>query len=367
MAVISVMRTFTPVTLRRLPPKPAVSVLISCFNYAAYVGQAIESVLDQTYPAAEIIVSDDASHDNSCEVIESYVSRGLGVRLLRNPHGGMAANLNSAYRNCSGDIICLLDADDVFLPGKIEAMVNAFHAHPEAGFAIHPASMVDRQMRARGMYPLLSPLPEGDCAQTIYDNSGILMGLPPTTNLTLRREVADRIFPIGLEYTGYAEQIIHRLAPLMTEVCAVDIPLALWRLHGRNDQNSTRITSRRLERELKIMDSLWLEQKYYIESLDASLARRFPPLNRNPLYLKMNYMRHRLNRDPAMRQAHIDLCRYGLRTNSKMDQFWRYSNHLPHPLFQRAVDLLLSQSVWKQLVTRTFRWKGLRVAINQRS
>ena len=122
-----------PVALKSLPHRPSVSVLITCFNYGAYVGQAIESALEQTYPPAEIIVSDDASQDNSCEVVESYVSRGLGIRLLRNPHGGMAANLNAAYRNSTGDVICLLDADDTFLPGKVEAVVNAFHAHPRAG------------------------------------------------------------------------------------------------------------------------------------------------------------------------------------------------------------------------------------------
>src|SRR5262249_9652582 len=148
-------------------------------------GQAIESALEQTYPPAEIIVSDDASQDNSCDVVETYVSRGLGVRLLRNPHGGMAANLNAAYRNCTGDIICLLDADDTFLPKKIEAVVDAFCANPQSGFAVHRAVMVDNQKRARGLYPLLSALPSGDCSQITYDNSGILMGLPPTTNLAL--------------------------------------------------------------------------------------------------------------------------------------------------------------------------------------
>ncbi|MGC2400872.1 MAG: glycosyltransferase family 2 protein [Acidobacteriaceae bacterium] len=348
---------FVPVPLKDLPAKPSVSVLITCFNYGAYVGQAIESALDQTYPPAEIIVSDDASQDNSCEVVDTYVSRGLGVRLLRNPHGGMAANLNAAYRNCSGDIICLLDADDTFLPEKIEAVVNAFRANPQAGFAIHRAILVDNQKRARGLYPLLSALPTGDCAQMTYDNCGILMGLPPTTNLALRREIADRIFPIPVEYTGYAEQMFHRLAPLMTGLCAVDEPLARWRLHGANDQNSTHITSRRLERELKIMDSLWLEQKRYLEGVDMTLAQSFPPINRNPLYLKMNYMRHRLNNDPAMRLAHGDLCRYGLRADSKVDRFWRYSNRLPRPMFQRAIDLLLTQSVWKQMVNRVMRGK----------
>jgi glycosyltransferase involved in cell wall biosynthesis len=357
MAVPSVSSNLVPIALKSLPSKPSISVLISCFNYAAYVGQAIESALEQTYPPSEIIVSDDASHDNSCEVIESYMSRSRSIRLLRNPHGGMAANLNSAYRDCSGDIICLLDADDTFLPGKIEAVVNAFYAHPQAGFAIHSATMVDNQKRARGVYPLLRALPSGDCARSTYDNSGILMGLPPTTNLALRREVADRIFPLPVEYTGYAEQMIHRLAPLMTELCAVEAPLARWRLHGQNDQNSTRITARRLERELKIMDSLWLKQQKYIEGVDASLARSFPPLNRNPLYLKMNYIRHRLNNDRATRQAYRDLCRYGLEAGSTVDRFWRYSNRLPRPLFQRAVDMLWTQSVWKQMVTRAVRGK----------
>jgi hypothetical protein len=181
------------------------------------------------------------------------------------------------------------------------------------------------------------------------------MGLPPTTNLALRREIADEIFPIPVEYTGYAEQMIHRLAPLMTELCAVDEPLAHWRLHGHNDQNSTRITARRLERELKIMDSLWLAQKRYLEGIDAALARSFPNVEHNALYLKMNYIRHRLNNDPATRQAYADLCRYGLRKNSKIDRFWRFSNRLPRPLFQQAVDLLLTQSVWKQMVTRAIR------------
>jgi hypothetical protein len=71
----------------------------------------------------------------------------------------------------------------------------------------------------------------------------------------------------------------------------------------------------------------------------------------------MNYMRHRMNNDPAARQAYTDLCHYGLRANSKVDRFWRYSNRLPRPLFQRAVDLLLTQSVWKQMVTRAIRGK----------
>ena len=344
-----------PVALGSLPEKPAVSILITCFNYEAFVGRAIDSALDQTYPPTQVIVSDDASTDNSCGVVEAYVQRDPRVRLLRNPHGGMAANVNAAYRASSGDILCLLDADDTFMPGKLEAVVQSFQENPRAGFGIHRASMVDHQGSERGTYPLLSTLPTGDCARITYENSGILMGLPPTTNLSLRREVAERIFPIPVQYTGYAEQMIHRLAPLMTELCAVDAPLAHWRQHGQNDQNATRITVRRLERELKIMDALWLDQKSYLDSVDPQLGRDFPPIGRTPLYLRTNYIRLRLAKDPAAHQAHVDLCRYGLDQHSKVDLFWRQSNYLPLPLFDRAVNLLLTQSVWKQMVGRAFR------------
>ncbi len=143
----------------------------------------------------------------------------------------------------------------------------------------------------------------------------------------------------------------------MTELCAVDSPLAQWQLHGQNDQNADRITSRRLERELKIMDSLWLEQKHYLERVDVALAESFPPIGRNPLYLKMNYIRHRLNEDAARHQAYHDLCHYGLPEKTKVEMFWRYSNRLPRPVFQRAVDLLLTQSVWKQMLTLALRGK----------
>jgi glycosyltransferase involved in cell wall biosynthesis len=140
MAVESAASKFAPIILKSIPKKASVSVLITCFNSAAYVDQAIDSVLQETYPPVEIIVSDDDSHDNSCAVVESYISRGFGIRLLRNPHGGMAANLNAAYRNRSREVICLLDADDAFLPGKIEAVVNAFLAHPRQALrSIGPA------------------------------------------------------------------------------------------------------------------------------------------------------------------------------------------------------------------------------------
>ena len=341
-----------PLPLDPLRANPAVSVLITNYNYGRFLRQAIESALGQSYPPTEVIVSDDGSQDDSCEIAESYIQRGEPVTLLRGKHQGMAGSLNAAFRASSGEIVCLLDADDYFLPGKIEAVVSAFRSAPEAGFAIHRAQMIDRHSRQRGVYPLLSSLPRGDCLEATLHNAGVLMGLPPTSNLSLRHEVALSIFPIPENFSGYAEQVIHRIAPLVTSICAIDKPLSVWRLHGTNDGNSAHVAAERLERELGYMRDLWFEQSNYLQARNPALAKHMPALESNPLYMRMRYMELKLLGDSAARECHSALCALSEPKRSPVDFFWRHSLYLPRPLFQKCVDLLQTQSIWKEWLAR---------------
>jgi len=341
--------------LKPLHASPSVSVLITSYNYGRFLGQAIQSALHQSYPLKEVIVSDDGSQDNSCEIAEDYSRRGEPVKLLHGKHQGMAGSLNAAFKASSSEIICLLDADDYFLPGKIEAVVSAFRSEPEAGFAIHRAQMIDQHDRQRGVYPLLSSLPRGNCMEATLQNAGVLMGLPPTSNLSLRREVALSIFPIPENFYGYAEQVIHRIAPLVTSICAIDKPLSVWRLHGRNDGNSARVAEERLDRELSYMHDLWFEQKNYLKERNPELAKRLPALETNPLYMRMRYMQLKLSGDPTARKCHSALCALLKPNRSPVDFFWRHSLDLPRPLFQKCVDLLQTQSIWKEWLARAVR------------
>ena len=338
--------------LNPLPASPAVSVLITSYNYGCFLAQAIDSALGQSYPPKEVIVSDDGSKDNSCEIVESYIHRGKPVKLLRGKHQGMAGSLNAAFRASLGEIVCLLDADDYFLPGKIEAVVSAFRSEPQAGFAIHRAQMVDRHNRHRGVYPLLSDLPQGDCLEATLHNAGVLMGLPPTSNLSLRRRVALSIFPISENFFGYAEQVIHRIAPLVTSICAIDKPLSVWRLHGKNDGNSDSVSAERLERELGYMRDLWFEQNNYLQTINPQLAKHMPALESNPLYMRMRYMELRLLGDSSARECHSALCALSEPTRSPVDFFWRHSLYLPRPLFQKCIDILQTQGIWKEWLAR---------------
>ena len=94
---------------------PKVSVIIPNYNYNSYVGQAIKSVLAQTYPAHEIIVIDDGSWDDSVITISKYP-----VTLIRQSNQGVAAARNNGARQANGDYLIFLDADDRIQPRFIE-------------------------------------------------------------------------------------------------------------------------------------------------------------------------------------------------------------------------------------------------------
>jgi GT2 family glycosyltransferase len=107
--------------------KPMVSIIIPCFNAEKTAGEAIQSALDQTYANKEIIVIDDGSTDGSLNVIRSFGDR---IRWENQPNRGAPAARNRALQLAQGQLIQLLDADDILYPTKVEEQVKRF---PEAG------------------------------------------------------------------------------------------------------------------------------------------------------------------------------------------------------------------------------------------
>ncbi len=96
-----------------------ISVVIPTFNGEAWIGQAIDSVLEQSYRAQEIIVIDDGSTDSTAAVVRS---RGPAVRLIQQVQSGTATARNRGITESNGDWISLLDHDDYFLPVKLERL-----------------------------------------------------------------------------------------------------------------------------------------------------------------------------------------------------------------------------------------------------
>lgn len=107
---------------------PLVSVVIPVFNAAAYLREAIDSVLGQDYPAMDVILVDDGSDDGGLEIMRSYGER---VRVIRQDRAGPAAARNIGIRAARGDYLAFHDADDVWMPGKLTAQMRFMQAHPE--------------------------------------------------------------------------------------------------------------------------------------------------------------------------------------------------------------------------------------------
>jgi len=116
---------------------PLVSVVIPVWNAENFFAEAIESVLAQTWPHWELLLADDGSTDASPEIARSWAARHPGkIRCLEHPgrvNRGESASRNLGLRAGRGDFFAFLDADDVWLPVKLERQVPLLAARPEAG------------------------------------------------------------------------------------------------------------------------------------------------------------------------------------------------------------------------------------------
>lgn len=112
------------------PAAPTVSVVIPSYNHARFLGEAIDSVLVQTYRDVEIVVVDDGSTDDTADVAARYP----GVVYVRQENQGLAAARNAGTRSSRGGFLVFLDADDRLLPNAIEAGLACFARHPDAAF-----------------------------------------------------------------------------------------------------------------------------------------------------------------------------------------------------------------------------------------
>jgi glycosyltransferase involved in cell wall biosynthesis len=348
-----------PLELPKLPDNPLVSVLIANYNYAKYIGKALENMLCQTYPHFEVIICDDGSTDDSREIIEQYASRDSRIKFVFKENGGVASALNTAYLQSSGQIICLLDADDTYLPEKLQRVVKAFTTNPEVGFVAHRVFRIDAKGRRQGVLPLFALVPSGWHGPMLLQNGGILPDMPSCSGLSFRREVAQRIFPLPEDFRRNADEIFMRLAPLMTQVIGMDQALSEVRCHGSNTTITSKITPEIIDRELKMWEKQWQLQRQYLLTIDSELARDFASLETNPSVLLIRYIQARLQGDRNFALLYQSLVKYdGLGQHSRTRirrWFWKNSIFLPQPIFILALDLFMGQNLIKRVIGKLTR------------
>ena len=205
-----------------------VSVLINNHNYGLYVGQAIESVLNQSYQNFEIIIVDGASTDNSREIIMSYVERfPERITAVFKPASGQAAAINVGFHLSTGDIIAFLDSDDYFYENKLEKIAAL---HEQYDFIGNARKTLDYRKR---LIDVIAPLDKYALRPILFRKYGYIYTYNLITScISARRELLSKILPLPEgEYVTFADAYIKVMAQYYSNIKYIRDPLTFYRTH----------------------------------------------------------------------------------------------------------------------------------------
>jgi glycosyltransferase involved in cell wall biosynthesis len=254
--------------------KPLITVLITNYNYDCYLKESINSALNQTYSNLEIIVVDDGSTDTSREIISSYKSK---ITPVFKENGGQASAVNSGFAISRGEIICFLDSDDVWLPTKVEKVVEAAHHYPNAIVIYHKVQNTDKIGTPTGKpWPPYKVI-RGDISKKVARTGG-WWPFPPSTALSFTRSFLSKAMNIPEEeYRFSAEPYLTDLAPFFGEIVGIDQVLSLFRMHGANNwSNPINLEKRALQNHEVRVKVLNDALKDFGVNVEVSLADHWP-------------------------------------------------------------------------------------------
>lgn len=223
---------------------PLVSVIIPAYNAAEFLAEAIDSALEQDYPNKEIIVVNDGSTDQTEKVLSDYGSR---IRYINQVNSGVAAARNTGLSAADGDYIAFLDADDIWLPGKLRMQIAYMEEHPDIDLVqarwaeCHPG-IGDYRCSEKAAINQKHGSEPSDIPAIVPERSGwiyhiLLTGFVVWTGVVvLRRRLIDRVgkfdeeLPIGEDFHFWLR------ASQYTQIHTLDRTMALYR---RRDNSVT--------------------------------------------------------------------------------------------------------------------------------
>lgn len=208
---------------------PFFTILIDTYNYGQYVEDAVASALAQDFEAEEreVLVVDDGSTDDTEERLRKF---GRAIRYIRKPNGGQASAFNVGFEHARGEVVALLDADDVWLPGKLGRIREAFECNPAAGMVYHRLKFWSGNGSCSDdtyFIPISGRVPESRKALLQYP-------MMATSCLAFRRAVLEKLMPIPEGLRSQADAYLTALVIFIEPVLAVPEFLGKYRLHGAN-------------------------------------------------------------------------------------------------------------------------------------
>jgi glycosyltransferase involved in cell wall biosynthesis len=205
-----------------------VDVIIPAFNAAKYLPTAIESVISQTFGDWQILLVDDGSTDNTKEVVAPFLDRlGFRIRYIHQNNRGLPAARNTAIRASTSEFLALLDADDVWLPSRLEESLKVLVDRPQAGLAYGLTRTIDPEGRLYGtIWAGNSTNREGKIATHIYTRKVEL----PCPTITFRRQCIDEVGVFDEAMSATEDRDLWLRIAFRYEIAFVPKLLAYYRL-----------------------------------------------------------------------------------------------------------------------------------------
>jgi len=253
--------------------KPFVSVLVDTYNQERFIEEAIVSVLEQDFPAAEreIIVVDDGSTDRTPDIVRRFEPQ---VRLLRKANGGQASAFNAGIPECHGEIVAFLDGDDWWARNKLARVTDVMANHPDLDLVGHGIISVHQDGREhvetlREGFEFKADTLEG---ARLLRRRGAFLG---TSRMAIRRSLLCRIGLVPQEIEIQADEYLFTLASALGSVRVLPETLTCYRLH---DANSFQMASHDLTRLRRKQRAL--------AALAKGLSRRLEELEIKPSVIR---------------------------------------------------------------------------------
>jgi glycosyltransferase involved in cell wall biosynthesis len=205
---------------------PRISVVIPCYNAGRFLQETLTSVLQQTYPAYEVVVVDDGSSDDSASIAAAF---GSPVRVILQSNHGESVARNRGIDEARGDWIAFLDADDLWAPAKLERQLSCLGGQYQA--VCTGAHIIDADSGLTiGVW---SPKPGSFTADQVFS-----VGCPCLISTLLVRADVPVRFPTWTRYGEDAIYLLELARSVAVEVIAV--PLATYRRHAKSQSRSAR-------------------------------------------------------------------------------------------------------------------------------
>ena len=205
------------------------SVVMPTYKHAQFLPRALDALLSQSVRACEVIVVNDASPDETAEILDRYAANDATLKVIRNEmNQGVTKSVEIGMGQASGKYLFFASSDDYVLPGFIEKLTGAFERHPEAGLCSSYSSVVD------GASGEIRPNPTGWCDAPRYfapsevERIAGRAGIPGHATI-LKRSAFDAAGGFRADLEWHCDWFLNFVVAFREGMCYVPEMLSLWR------------------------------------------------------------------------------------------------------------------------------------------